>query len=364
MTLKQNPDRKGGDVLTVSLRQIIGVVPMRAAAAILVLASIGTAQFKSTVPLVIAPTTVTDSKGHYVDGLTPEDLTLYDNNVPQKIQIDTMTNPIDLVVAVQTSSNSGAVIDKLGGSGILFTQLLAGDRGDTAVISFSNDVRVHQDFTRNPDLVIHSLRMLRKEGGDAHMLDALSQATSMLESRPARRRRVILMIAERRARSSNASLSEVMERIQRLNALVYWLTYSPFLEPWTVKPKTAEDLKPEAERIKARQCALCPDPDNTPVPPDLGPGGPFYAIGELIRLKQPDLAKLFASTTGGRTLNFLKKNALEEAIQLVGEEVHRQYILSFEPKAGDAGKFHTVLVVVKSRPELHAKTREGYWAVQ
>ena len=32
--------------------------------------------------------TVTDSKGHYVDGLTPSDLILYNNNVAQKIQMD------------------------------------------------------------------------------------------------------------------------------------------------------------------------------------------------------------------------------------------------------------------------------------
>jgi hypothetical protein len=172
------------------------------------------------------------------------------------------------------------------------------------------------------------------------------------------------MIAERRDRSSAAKLPEVMERVERLNAAVYWLTYSPFLEPFTVKPKTAEDLKPEAERIKMKQCALCPPPDDTPVPPDLGPGGLIYALGELMRLHQPDLSSLFTSTTGGRTLSFLKKNALEQAIQLVGEEVHRQYILSFEPKGGDPGKFHAIRVEVKNRPELQAKTREGYWALQ
>ena len=55
-----------------------------------------------------------------MDGLTPADLVLYDNNVPQAIHMDWMMYPIDLVVAVQTSSNSGAVVDKLGGSGILF----------------------------------------------------------------------------------------------------------------------------------------------------------------------------------------------------------------------------------------------------
>ena len=336
---------------------------MRVAATIAMLACTGWAQFRSTVPLVVAPTTVTDSKGRYVDGLTTGDLILYDNNVPQAIQMDWMTYPIDLVVAVETGSNAGAVVDKLGGSGILFTQLLAADAGETAVISFSDEVQLHQDFTGNPDLVTHALRMLRKEGSGARILDALRQALTMLERRPPGRRRIVLMIAERRDRSSKAKLPEVMERAERLNAAVYWLSYSPFLEPFTVKPKTAEDLKPEAERIKMKKCDLCPPPDDTPVPPDLGPGGLNYAITELIRLHQPDLSSLFTGTTGGRTLSFLKKHALEQAIQLVGEEVHRQYILSFEPKGGEPGKFHAVRVEVKNRPELEAKTREGYWAL-
>jgi len=51
----------------------------------------------------------------------------------------------------------------------------------------------------------------------------------------------------------------------------------------------------------------------------------------------------------------------------VGEEVHRQYILSFEPRGAapsEPGTFHAIRVVVKNRPELHVKTREGYWVVQ
>jgi hypothetical protein len=109
---------------------------------------------------------------------------------------------------------------------------------------------------------------------------------------------------------------------------------------------------------------LCPGPDDTPVPPDLGPGGLIYALGELVRLRQPDLAELFTATTGGRTLGFLKKNALERAIQLVGEEVHRQYILTFHARGGEPGTYHRIRVAVRDRPELRVKTREGYWMVQ
>ena len=93
----------------------------------------------------------------------------------------------------------------------------------------------------------------------------------------------------------------------------------------------------------------------------------MYAIQELIRLHKPDLSSLFTKTTGGRELSFLKKSALEHAIQLVGEEVHREYILSFEPRGtapGQPGEYHAIRIAVKNRPELRVKTREGYWAVQ
>ncbi len=330
---------------------------MRVAALVFFMVLPAAAQFKSTVPLVVAPTTVTDSKGHYVDGLTPADLVLYDNNVPQAIQMDWMTYPIDLVVAVQTSANSGAVIDKLGGAGILLTQLLAADAGETALITFSDEVKVHQDFTNDADSVIHGLRMLRMEGGDAHILDGLQKALLMLDHRPQGRRRIVLMLAEKRDRSSKARLPEVMEQVQRLNAEIFWITFSPFMQPWTVKPKTAEDLKPIDERGK-------PPKDDPAVPPDLGPGDPLFGLGELIRLHQPDLSGLFTKNTGGRTLSFLRKTALEQAIQLIGEEVHRQYILSFQPKGTDPGAFHTIRVEAKNRADLRARTREGYWPVQ
>ena len=63
---------------------------------------------KTTVPLVLAPTTITDRAGHYVRGLTPADLLLLDNNVPRKIQVDELTMPISLVVAVNSTQEAWA----------------------------------------------------------------------------------------------------------------------------------------------------------------------------------------------------------------------------------------------------------------
>src|SRR5260370_14478550 len=122
---------------------------MRADAIFFLIATVAGAQFKSTATLVVAPTTIVDSKGKYIDGLEPADLVLYDNGVRQPIQVDESFNPISLVVAVQTAANSAAILDKLGTSGILFTDLLAGDRGETAPVTFSDAVRTRVRISHN-----------------------------------------------------------------------------------------------------------------------------------------------------------------------------------------------------------------------
>ena len=333
-------------------------------------------QFRSTVPLVVAPTTVRDAKGRFVDGLDVPDLVLFDNNVPQTIHMDWMTFPISLVVAVQTSSNSGAVLDKLSGSGILFTQLLSGEAGETAVLSFSDGVTVHQDFTTDSDKVADSLAHLKMEGGSAPALDAIRKALDMLSHCKPGRRHIIFMIAERRDRDSAAQLADVMEEVQRQNVTVYWLTYSPFLQPFTAKPKTK--VPPGSERWRKPPESPPPpktlkqtvedkrtlEKDGELVPQDIGPGGLMYALHELFHMTRPDLSDLFTRTTGGTTDSFLKKDALEKAVQAIASEVHRQYILSFEPHGGEAGQYHKISVIVKHRPDLQVKTRDGYWTVQ
>ena len=148
---------------------------MRIVALLLVLAAPGPgAVCKSTATLVIAPTTITDAKGHYVDGIDPDNLILYDNGVRQPIHVDESFNPISLVVAIQTSESSAAVLDKFGSSGNLLSDLLAGDRGEIAVVTFSDDVRLRQDnFTTNSARITAALNPLHPQGTGAMALDAV-----------------------------------------------------------------------------------------------------------------------------------------------------------------------------------------------
>ncbi len=343
-------------------------VQMRALAVLVLTVCPAWPQFKSTVPLVVAPTTVTDAKGQLIDGLTEKDLILYDNNVPQAIQVDTLNNPISLAVVIQASANSAANLDKLRGSGSLFSDLLAADAGETAILSFSDTVRLAQDFTVDSGQLGRALRSLRVQGTASALLDAVSDALHRLAARDPARRRVMLVIAERRDRSSKTALPDLLREGQLQNTTIYWLTYSAFLNPFTNRPKTIWDRMSDEEKAELRKNnpgKVYPSPEEEKVlPPDWVPGSLLNVFTELKHRSATDVAALLSKTSGGRTFDFLKQSALESAIQAVAQEVHWQYIVTFQPKPDAAGLFHVLRAEVKGRPQLQARTRAGYWSIQ
>jgi VWFA-related protein len=331
-----------------------GIRPMRPVLGLFVLACAASAQFKSTVPLVVAPITVTDAKGRYIDGLTERDVLLYDNNVPQPIHLEYSAYPISLVVAVETNSNSEPAINKLGGSGILFANLVAAEGGETALISFSDKVVLRQPFTSDPDAIVQPLRNMHVEGNGACTLDAIITAMRMLDSRKPDRRRILFLVAEKRDRSSAAKLDEAVQAVERQNAAVYWLTYSPTLTQYTMRPKTVHSIDPKEDGKLI---------ENDVQFQDLPMWNILGALQELAHLHAPDIAALFSRVTGAHTMNFLKKSGVEEEIHAMGEEIHRQYIATYQPPHSEPGRFHTIHAEVKAHPDWQVKTREGYWAV-
>ncbi len=96
----------------------------------------------------------------------------------------------------------------------------------------------------------------------------------------------------------------------------------------------------------------------------MAPGSLISIFAELRHGAKVNAADLLTRTTGACAMNFLKQKALEGEIETIAEEVHQQYLLSFQPPPGEPGRFHAIRVEVKGRPELEARTRTGYWSVQ
>src|SRR5580765_8439002 len=83
---------------------------------------------RANVNVVIAPTTVRDKKGDFVDGLQLQDFELYDNNKLQKITADVRDEPLSLVIAVQKSSNLNDVLPKIQRIGSMLNDLRSEER--------------------------------------------------------------------------------------------------------------------------------------------------------------------------------------------------------------------------------------------
>jgi VWFA-related protein len=304
---------------------------------------------KTTVPLVVAPTTVTDRAGHYVRGLLPADLLLLDNNVPRKIQVDELTSPISLVVAVQSTQNAWAALDKIKKVGSLIEPLVAGERGEAAVIWYGGEVTVAQDFTSDTGTLEGVFKQARASGSGGNAIEAVAKAVDLLAARKDNRK-VVFVIGESKDRGSKMPLEQAISRAQRENVTVYFITYSRVLTPFT-----STDWGPicdeHHENCHARE-------------PEGGDPNLIAVFGEMRALAKTNIAEAFAKYTGGRRVSFLKQKGLEEVIESLGDEIHNQYLISFTPPHSDTEEFHQIRVTVRNRPELVVRTRAGYWPVR
>jgi VWFA-related protein len=305
------------------------------------------AQFRTTASLVVAPITVTDSAGKLVESVDPASLVLYDNGKRQAIQVEENYAPISLVVAIQTSSHAAPVLEKLASSGILFSNLIAGDDGETALLTYSDEIRTLKDFSADSDALSAGLRSLHVQADESATLDAVIHSLAVLSKRKSGRRPVLLMIGENRDRSSKATWEVVLREAQRQNVEIYWLTFS----------RVAEELTAKQKQVVSRD----PKKDGQPLPPETPPGNLLSVFTELAQKDKADAATELTRATGGRTFAFVEQEALEDAIMAVGAEIHAQYLATFPPKASHTPEYHTLRAEISGHPEWTVRTRAGYW---
>ncbi len=293
---------------------------------------------RTNVPLVLAPATVTDAKGNLIDGLKVDDFVLTDNGKPQKIRMDTsdmVLAPISIVIMIQSSGISIPELGRIRNIGAMIKPIVIGDRGQAAVLSYDNEVRVLQPFTSDSTKIQVAIEQVNPyTAKSARLTDAVIEGVDMLATRPENYRRVMLILGESRDRSSKAQLADAIEKIQRAGVTVYFCTYSAQASAWTVKPENDPSMPYDGNFI----------------------GG----IVELARLGKTNAADAFARASGGRHLAFTLNSTLENAISRTGEELHSQYLLSFVPETG-GDAFRKIEVKIPSRPDAVIRVRPGYW---
>jgi VWFA-related protein len=314
-----------------------------------------------TTNVVIAPTTVRDKSGSFVDGLQLQDFTLYDNNKPQKITADVRDEPLSLVVLVQKSTNLNEILPKIQKVGPMLSDLMAGQNGEVAVVAFDHRIQLVQDFTNENAKVSEALKSL-KPGSTTHaVIDAEMEGIRMLNHRPKDRRRVMLIIAEKRDKGSSAHLREALTEAEFANVSIYSLDISSLVATLTgtAIPPPPPPIPTTAQHIPAGG-ALTP----TTIDQNYYNGNYIPVFVDIFKgvksLFVDDTLDVFTRFTGGREFGWISEKSLEKAIQGISEELHSQYLLSYTPTNQDEGGFHDIRVVV-NRPNLEVRTRPGYW---
>ncbi len=318
-------------------------------------------RYRAGVTEVVAAVTVTYEGGEFVLDLQPEDFRLLDNDVQQQIRVELTEMPLSLVILLSTSAKIEPLMPQVRKVGNLFTNLVMGENGEAAAITFDHRVELAQNFTRDPEALEKVFKDLKEGSEQARLSDAMVRALSMLSTRPKDRRKVILVIAEARDNGSETDLGYALREAQIGGISIYTVGLSSTRAGLARKP---------------------PPPAPSPFPPGAGttrPGIPptptataqssgnvnlLNVLTEAVRgvkgLFFDNPLEAYAKGTGAVHLDGFSKNALERAVSQIGRELHSQYLVTYRPNNLNQAGYHHILVTV-NRPGAKARTRPGYF---
>lgn len=319
----------------------------------------------SYVDNILAPTTVLDKKGNFVGNLKARDFKLYDNDKLQDIRVDEAFLPISLVVAIQANNKMDPILPKIREIGPMLQGIVTGEQGEVAIVSFDHRIIVQQDFTSDLDKVKAALGKIRAGSASNRSIDVVAEASRMLSHRPKDRRRIVLLIGETRSNGNEGRMRESLTITQLQNVMVYTVNVNRLVTTYFAKadppkpdlyPPGTHPLPPGVPQTPTEQSRMTGLQSSTiqfiPVFVEI------FRDVKAIFVDNP--AEAFTKYTGGREYAFTTRKDLERAVEALGNELHSQYLISYNPNNKLEGGWHKIYVEV-SLPGLQVRARPGYW---
>lgn len=316
---------------------------------------------------VVAPTSVKDRDGNFVNGLDVKDFIVRDNGKLQDIKIDQAYVPVSVVFVIQRSASTEQVLPTVQKVGSMIEPLIIGDRGEAAIVSFDHRVETIQDFTNHTDKFKKALTTLRPGSQSRAMSDAVLYAARMLKRRTPDHRRVIVLISETQESGSVARVKDALLEVELNNILIYSINMSRLMNKLMAKPDypRPNPIPPSARAMPAGMA-------NTPTTQQqmsalggtMGNVMPIFkelfTAAKAIFISNPQ--EVYTKYTGGSEYSFLNLRGFEGAVQKLSDELQHQYIISYSPSKAVSldGGWHTIEVEVR-RSGAEVKTRTGYW---
>src|ERR1700683_1519854 len=170
---------------------------------------------KSQVDFVTAPVTVRDPTGEIVLNLAQSNFHIFDNSTEQKIEhFDLGGDALSVVLVVETSSHIEPMLPAIRKTGIIFTETVMALTSEAAVVGFDDEGTVLQTFTTDPDAVQSVVNRLPEGSSGVHVYDAMARGISLLQQRPAARRRILVVVGEAQDTGSENKLGEVLRQAE------------------------------------------------------------------------------------------------------------------------------------------------------
>lgn len=278
--------------------------------------------FRSDSELVALNVAVQDGR-NYVRGLKPADFAVYEDGVKQDVRFFESTSvPIDLIVLLDTSASMGdkMTLVRAAAAGFLHT-LRPGDRG--AVVAFSDNVDVLQPLTTDAARLDAAVQSTHSHGGTAlynAVYIALKQFGRASHAEGDVRRQAIVVVSDGADTTSLVSFDDVLALAHQMGVNIYTVALQ------------SEDAAQQAMQQTGRRYFSEAD----------------YAM------------KTLARDTGAQSF-FPAATELKSIYASIATDLASEYSLGYVPgNRRNDGRFRRIIVQVVTRPDLHARTRQGY----
>lgn len=270
--------------------------------------------------------TVQDKKGRYINDLTKEDFSIYENNEKRDLTYfnHDFKAPLSLTVLLDVSG-SMAIQDKLKESKeslkYLASFLLSLDDEFSLLIFADGEVEVAMNFSNYKNYFLNVLDKTEAYGQTA-LNDAVT-VTPEFANKGNNEKRAILLITDGIENDSQYSHFQAVEIARRVDIPIFTIGYKiPLSDQYLRKYKHS---------------------------PSLTSSGIVYSL------------ERFSRATGGKAFFLNQAEELKNALREIKKELSYQYILGYTSYRNQDNEYREIKVIT-SKKKYRVRTREGYYS--
>jgi VWFA-related protein len=290
-----------------------------------------------TTDLVVLDVQVLNRKtGEIINGMKPADFEVYEDGVRQEVTHFSQDRlPLSVILLMDLSGSVSPVLKEIQSGALLALDRLK-EQDEVAVIAFSNDTQLVQDFTRDRRLIVDRIGQIDKTpviGQGTSLFDGLRDAAiHMSKAGNPISRRVIIAVTDNVAweyHHSGLSEKEVSDRVVESGSMVCGLV----VEGAMTKTEKLFNWNRPGDDIYRRRMSVDP----------------------------------FANQTGGEVIKSAKTE-VNTRLALLIDHLRTRYSIGFSPKREQIdGSYHRINLTLsadarKRLGDVVIRTRQGYYA--